>query len=127
MQAGHFLTVVPQCTAGKNLSDKVLSGALVSDADFSNAIMNNVGAAGATAWECIAVLPFAKMLAVLCAACFHSSSPQLLACVQVTLTKAYAVNANFSGGSQLESHWPLRLLRWRLGSWIGLLAHYCSR
>ncbi len=56
MQAGLSLKVVAQCAAGKNLSDKVLSGALVSDADFSNATMNNVGAAGATAWECIAVL-----------------------------------------------------------------------
>ena len=38
-----------------------------------------------------------------CAACFHSSHRQLLACVQVTLTKAYAVNANFSGRTQLKS------------------------
>ena len=66
--------MVTQCAAGKNLSDKVLSGALVSDADFSNATMNNVGAAGATAWDCLAVLPCANhILENWCAACFHSS------------------------------------------------------
>ena len=51
MEAGPSLKVVPRCAAGKNLSDKVLSGALVSDADFSNATMNNVGAAWVTAWK----------------------------------------------------------------------------
>ena len=48
------------------------------------------------------MLPFA-LLAIVSAACFHSSYIQQLACVQVTLTKAYAVNANFSGETHLAS------------------------